>query len=144
MRRGTERGTNKLDPAPFIELVELYLSRDKLDEVLIRRFISGLYYCIFNYWGLKKYLANKRGGGSRQDKFSLDDLYCDLLSKNMDKKLIILLYYRVAADHHVLNPTIAEVYISKTRHFPKKEVYLTRNALEKAYKITMEIIEKLN
>ncbi len=144
MCQGTGRGTDRLDPTPFIQLVSSYLDKDNIDEVLIRRFISGLYHSIFNYWGLKKYLSNKKGKGLKQDNFSHNAFYKDLLSKGMDRKLLVLLYFRIAADHHVLNPTSVKVYISKTLNFPEKEIHLTKNALKKTYQITLEILGKLN
>ena len=65
MYRCIQKDKSTLNPIKFIEFVEKAISREPsmLDEVALRRFISALYFSLFNYWAEKSYI---KGSGVRE------------------------------------------------------------------------------
>ena len=73
---------SELDPRCFISLVETLVEDGRIkDEVSIRRMISALYFCLFNYWCAKKYESGIRKGGPLKDLFPYRDFHEELLKK---------------------------------------------------------------
>jgi len=99
------RDQTRLDPQEFLRIIEKVAKSDRVDEVIIRRAISAIYFALFNYWAEKRYSKGVRGAGIYRDAFSYTDFHIDMVSKGLEKEMFILYLYRVAVDHYTLNPT---------------------------------------
>jgi hypothetical protein len=130
-----------LNPTKFIEFVEEAISKELsiLDEVVLRRFISALYFSLFNYWAEKSYVRGRRGrGGPCQDSFSYSEFHVYLSQKQLDDAAHFLFLYRVAADHYTLNPTYVRLqdrlwgdvyYVELNYNSLKRAIELAKEAL---------------
>ena len=135
-----------LKPDDFFRFIEKLLDTSYVeDEVFIRRAVSALYLALFNYWAACRFEEGRRGRSPYQDCFRYSEFHADLLKKRLDHYLIVLLTYRVAADHYALNPTIIEVYdrgiVDKIGK--RFKVELNDQSLELATKVAWEILKNI-
>jgi len=147
MSTGTPR-TTALNPSHFIDLVEHLVNNNMIrNEVCVRRMISALYFCLFNYWVAKRYeIDGVRGKGPRQDYFYFRLFHEYLLKRKLDKELILLYTLRTAVDHYMLNPTIIEVQNKELRRIISKrriEVSISIEKLKKAIMFSRRILEHI-
>ena len=144
MYRCIQKDKLTLDPTRFIELVEKVISEEPgiLNEVTLRRFISALYFSLFNYWAEKSYVRGKRGkGGPCQDSFRYYEFHVYLSQRQLDNAAHFLFLYRVAADHYVLNPT----YVNLQDRLWKGVYYveLNYNSLKRAIELSKEVLKAI-
>ena len=110
MSRGIAR-VNILNPTELIKRIEEILtSKGKIEEIVIRRFISALYFAVFNFWAAKHFSKNNRGRGPNQDNFEFSEFHRELLKVGLDPEVVTLFQYRVAVDHYIMNPTSIHVF----------------------------------
>lgn len=139
MPSGASRA-NKLDPSAIILLTEdLYRKGALKEEVHIRRFLSMLYFALFNYWCAKKYDAGLRRGGILGDQWPYKDFHNELLRKRLGRYVVFLAKCRVAADHYTLNPTYVELRLGKRI----LNVELTLRTLNTAISYAKEVYRNL-
>lgn len=134
----------KLNPRKLLEYFMRMLKseRHKLNEVVIRRIISAVYFALFNYWSLKSYLKGLRGNGPLQDSFWFSTFNEHLLKQGLDYAVYTIYLYRVAVDHYTLNPTKV-VLTSKPWKREEKEVEINDVALEMVLESAYDILEYL-
>jgi len=134
-----------LNPIHFLNLIDRIKTLNLFsEEVILRRIISSLYFSLFNYWAYKKYfIRGERGRGPYQDNYPVEQFYRDMLSTGKDRHLIELLYYRVAADHHIANPTKVRLYISRSISFGEREVRITLESVLKLMEIVRELLDAI-
>jgi hypothetical protein len=139
--RCVQKDKSTLNPIKFIKFVEEAISREPsmLDEVALRRFISALYFSLFNYWAERSYIKGRRGkGGPCQDSFSYSEFHTYLSQRQLDFVAHLLFLYRVAADHYTLNPTYVRLqdrlwggvyYVELNYDSLKRAIELAKKAL---------------
>jgi len=134
----------RLNPRKLLEYFIKILKNNiyTLDEVIIRRIISSVYFSLFNYWSLKSYLKGLRGDGPLKDSFSFSTFNEHLLKQGLDYAVYTIYLYRVAVDHYTLNPTKI-VLTSRPWRGEEKEVEINNVALEMVLKSAYDIIEYL-
>ncbi len=134
----------KLNPRKLLEYFVKILKdrRHTLNEVIIRRIISAVYFALFNYWSLKSYLKGLRGNGPLKDSFWFSTFNEYLLKQGLDYAVYTIYLYRVAADHYTLNPTKV-VLTSKPWKEEEKEVEINNVALEMILESAYDILEYL-
>jgi hypothetical protein len=134
----------ELNPRKLLEyFTRIVKSRShELDEVVVRRIISAVYFALFNYWSLKSYLKGMRGGGPLRDSFWFSTFNEHLLKQGLDYAVYTLYLYRVAADHYALNPTKV-VLTSKPWKDVEKEVEINDKVLEIVLESAYDILEYL-
>jgi len=147
MSTGSSR-TTALDPSHFMSLIESLIDESIVkDEVCIRRIVSALYFCLFNYWAARKYeLDRRRGRGTYQDRFSYRQFHEELLGKGLDKDVVLLYTLRTASDHYVLNPTIIEIQnkeIITLLHKDRLKIHLTVKALKNVLNSSKIILKSI-
>ncbi|MCC6016454.1 MAG: hypothetical protein LM583_02745 [Desulfurococcaceae archaeon] len=140
------RDQARLDPQEFLRIVEKAAKSGLIvDEVIIRRTISAIYFALFNYWAEKRYGEGVRGAGIYGDAFSYTDFHIDMVSKGLEKEMFILYLYRVAVDHYTLNPTYVTLTSSPWKGLPPMKVSIDmerlREAIDAAKKV-LAIIKK--
>jgi len=79
-----------LNPTAFIDLAEKIISSNHVNETILRRIISGLYFSLFNYWAFTRFYRGKKGKGPRQDKYPQHEFYLDMIDKGAEKELLEL------------------------------------------------------
>jgi len=137
-----------LRPDYFINLVEKLVSSGKIrDEACIRRFLSALYFSLFNYWAAIKYDKGARRKGPKQNRFDYREFHEELLREELDVELNLLYTYRIATDHYVLNPTIIQIYnkeIVRLMTRDRLEIHIGMNALRKAVEAAKTILKQIS
>ena len=137
-----------LRPDYFINLVEKLVSSGKIrDEACIRRFLSALYFSLFNYWAAIKYDKGARRKGPKQNRFDYREFHEELLREELDVELNLLYTYRVAVDHYILNPTIIQIYnreIVRLMTRDRQEVHIGINVLRKAIEAARTILKQIS
>ena len=138
------RGPEKLNPRKLLEyFIEISKNRRHvLDEVMIRRIISAVYFALFNYWSLKSYLKGMRGNGPLRDSFWFSTFHEHLLRQGLDYALYTIYLYRVAADHYTLNPTKV-VLTSKPWKEDERKIEINDAALKIVLESAHDILEYL-
>jgi len=128
--------------------VEKLVSSGKIrDEACIRRFLSALYFSLFNYWAAIKYDKGARRKGPKQDRFDYREFHEELLREELDVELNLLYTYRIATDHYVLNPTIIQIYnkeIVRLMTRDRLEIHIGMNALRKAVEAAKTILKQIS
>ena len=134
----------KLNPRRLLEYFRRMLENEKhrLDEVVIRRIISAVYFALFNYWSLKSYLKGLRGSGPFRDSFWFSMFNEHLLKQGLDYAIYTIYLYRVAVDHYTLNPTKV-ILTSKPWKEEEKEVEINDAALKMVLDSAYNILEYL-
>ena len=100
-----------LSPDRFLRFVKELVREGKIaDEVFARRFMSALFFALFNYWAARRWDSGSRGRGPRQDRFPYTLFVRDMLSRGLDRPIMFIYLRRTLADHYVLNPTIVRVW----------------------------------
>lgn len=149
MSRGIKR-VSTLDPTELIEHIEEILtSKGKLEEIVIRRFISALYFAIFNFWAAKHFSKNNRGEGPNQDNFDLSEFHKEILSVGLDPEVVTLFQYRVAVDHYVMNPANIHIFnpeimqmLGRRKTKLKIDLLALRRVLESSKTIVSYVLQK--
>ncbi|MBX8637866.1 MAG: hypothetical protein KIY11_05865 [Thermoplasmata archaeon] len=98
-------GTNRiaeLDPNSYLASITKRVTTFS-SEVELRRTISAIYFCLFNYWAAKAYARGERGP-QEEDGFSFSKFSSVLAQNNLGRELITIHSFRTAVDHHILNP----------------------------------------
>lgn len=136
--------SERLNPRKLLEYLERLLKNKNyiLDEVIIRRVISAVYFALFNYWSLKSYLKGQRGNGPLKDSFWFSEFNKYLLSQGLDYAVYILYLYRVAADHYTLNPTKV-ILTSDPWKGDEREVEINNTVLERVLASAYDILKYL-
>jgi len=118
------------------------------DEVCIRRVISALYFCLFNYWAARWYeIDRKRGKGTFQDRFPFRQFHQYLLGRRLDKEVVLLYMLRTASDHYMLNPTTIDVQNKEILSLiprEKIEVNISIDKLKISIESSRKILKTLN
>jgi hypothetical protein len=146
LRRAGDRDQTRLGPQKLLSIIEDAVKSNYIvEEVLIRRAISAIYFALFNYWAEKRYGKGVRGKGIYGDAFSYAEFHRDVVSKGLEKEILILYLYRVAVDHYMLNPTYVTLMSSPWRGLPPMKVGIDieklRYAIDAAKRI-LTTIEK--
>lgn len=139
----------KLNPRQLIDSLSRLASNKKaLDEVLIRRNASTLFFALFNYWAAKSYAKGRRARGHcpYEDCFPYSEFLQEMLGAGLEYAIYPLYLYRVLADHYTLNPTKV---ILTSRPFKNRqaEVGLSHNTVDNLLRLAydvLEYLEKLN
>ncbi len=146
MSSGSKRIT-QMDPSRFILCLKEFTESKHydLDEVLIRRIISSLYFSLFNFWANKKYfLENRRSRGPNQDCFSFIEFVKDMIAEDLDAEIKFLHTYRIASDHYALNPTVVKHEGRAEDVFGRREdVEINKRSLKKAINSAEAILNVL-
>jgi hypothetical protein len=145
LERAGNRDQARLDPQGFLRIIEKVAKSDRVDEVIIRRAISAIYFAFFNYWAEKRYGKGVRGTGIYGDAFSYTDFHIDMVSKGLEKEMFILYLYRVAVDHYTLNPTYVTLTSSPWKRLRPVKVRIGMERLREvidAAKKVLAIIKK--
>ncbi len=134
----------ELNPRRLLEYFMRIIKNEryKLNEVVIRRIISAVYFALFNYWSLKSYLKGLSGNGPLRDSFWFSTFNKHLLEQGLDYAVYTIYLYRVAVDHYTLNPAKV-VLTSKPWKKEEKEVEINDVALEIVLESAYDILEYL-
>jgi len=134
----------KLNPRRLLEYFMRILKNERreLNEVVIRRIVSAVYFVLFNYWSLKKYFKGERGGGPLMDRFSFSSFNEHLLKQGLDYAVYTIHLYRVAVDHYTLNPTKVEL-TGRPWRGKMEDVEINDTILEIVLKSAFDILEYL-
>ena len=139
MHKGATR-TQALRPKKLLDLVIKAINKNiDLDEVIIRRLISALYFALFNYWSAKAYESGERGAGELKDSFKYSYFHGTIRERGWDPYIKLFNESRVAVDHYTLNPTIATIYNGY-----KVYIKIDRNLLNKVLKASIELLNLLD
>ena len=141
----SSKNYERLNPRKLLDYLKRKILKEKreiLDEVLIRRIISAIYFSLFNYWSIKRYSQGKRCGGPYGDSFWYSTFNQEMFERGLDRAMYIIYLYRVAADHYALNPTKVRL----TSHPWKDEeenVEINEHILHRILEASYEILREL-
>ncbi|WP_052296950.1 hypothetical protein [Pyrolobus fumarii] len=75
--------------------------------------------------------------------YPMKQFYLDTLDAGKDRQLLELLYYRVAADHHIANPTRVKLYISKSISYGERTIMITLENVIKLLRTARELLDTI-
>lgn len=134
----------RLNPRQLIEFLRQFKASTGLhvDEVLVRRIISALFFAVFNYWAAKSYAKGKRGTGPNGDCLPYSMFLQEMLQAGLEYVIYPLYLYRVSADHYALNPTVVEL-TSKPFRGVRVEVKLSYEVVDKLLELVHDVLKYL-
>ena len=139
MSQGAGRA-RALRPEKILIITKDFLRKNRdLDEVLIRRLISSLYFSLFNYWSAKVFEAGRRGAGKLMDSFKYSEFHGDIRVRGLDPYIKLIHEARVAVDHYTLNPTIVTIYNGYTI-----QISIDKNCLINVLKASETILKLID
>lgn len=142
MSGGTAR-TSSLNPNSLLRFIEKTVEDGGItSEVFARRFISALFFLVFNYWAAKQWDSNKRYKGPKQDSFPITVFIKSMLARGLERDILFIYVRRVAADHYILNPTVVEIWEKELRQKfgDKIQVSINPSDLQEALRAAKEIL----
>ena len=132
--------TQSLKPNNLIDIIKKYMNK-ALNEVVVRRSISALYFALFNYWSAKAFEKGERGRGTLQDSFSLSKFHSDIRTLGLDPYIKLIYEGRVAVNHYTLNPTKAKIYNGHKEY--DINIKIDKNYLNKILKASEVLLKKI-